>query len=90
MQAKAGLPEDGFVRLPQVLSVYPVSRSTWWDGVRYGVYPKPVKLGSNTTVWRVQEIRALIDTDPSIIAERKHAAREAAKAARAARQAVSA
>jgi len=59
-QAQAFLPDTGFVRLPQVLSVFPVGRSTWWAGVKTGKYPRPIKLGPNTTVWRAEEIRALI------------------------------
>jgi prophage regulatory protein len=56
------LPETGFVRLPQVLAVIPVSRSTWWAGVKSGRYPKPVKtLGPRITAWRVEDIRALIE-----------------------------
>jgi prophage regulatory protein len=54
------LPETGFVRLPQVLKVYPVSKSTWWAGVKDGRYPKPVKLGLKMTAWRVEDIRDLI------------------------------
>ncbi len=56
------LPETGFVRLPQVLKVFPVSKSTWWAGVKSGLYPKPVKLGQKMTAWRVQDIRALISS----------------------------
>jgi predicted DNA-binding transcriptional regulator AlpA len=56
------LPETGFVRLPQVLSVIPVAASSWWLGVKEGRYPKPVKLGPRTTAWRVEDIRRLIDT----------------------------
>ncbi len=56
------LPETGFVRLPHVLKVYPVSKSTWWAGVKKGRYPKPVKLGPKITAWRVEDIRTLIDT----------------------------
>ncbi len=55
------LPETGFVRLPQVLKVFPVSKSTWWAGVKSGKYPQPVKLGLKMTAWRVGDIRALID-----------------------------
>lgn len=56
------LPETGFVRLPQILSVIPVSRSTWWAGVKSGRFPKPVKtLGPRITAWRVEDIRALIE-----------------------------
>ena len=39
----------------------PVSRSTWWQGVKTGRYPKPVKLGPRITAWRVEDIRVLIE-----------------------------
>lgn len=54
------LPETGFVRLPQVLKVIPISKSTWWQGVKDGRFPKPVKLGPKTTAWRVEDIREFI------------------------------
>lgn len=54
------LPETGFVRLPAVLTVIPVSKSTWWAGIKTGRFPKPVKLGPRITAWRVEDIRALI------------------------------
>ena len=57
----AALPETGFLRLPEVLKLYPVSKSTWWAGVRSGRYPQPVKLGERCTAWRAEEIRALIE-----------------------------
>lgn len=54
------LPETGFVRLPVVLKVFPVSKSTWWQGVKDGDFPQPVKLGPKITAWRVEDIRELI------------------------------
>ena len=54
------IPETGFVRLPEVLKVFPVSKSTWWAGVKEDRFPKPVKLGPKITAWRVEDIRALI------------------------------
>lgn len=51
---------SGFLRLPEVLKLFPVSKSTWWQGVKGGVYPQPVKLSSRTTAWRVSDIYALI------------------------------
>ena len=53
-----------FVRLPAILAPdgpIPVSRSTWWAGVKTGRYPKPVKLGPRITAWRVTDIRRLIE-----------------------------
>ena len=58
------LPESGFLRLKQILGPrgpIPVSRSTWWAGVKAGRYPKPVKLGQRITAWRVEDIRKLIE-----------------------------
>lgn len=54
------LPETGFIRLPQVLQLIPVSKSSFWSGVKSGRYPKPVKLGPHTTAWRCEDIRELI------------------------------
>lgn len=53
----------GFLRLSSVLAPrgpIPVSKSTWWAGVKAGRYPQPVKLGPRITAWRVEDIRALI------------------------------
>jgi len=65
------LPETGYLRLPQIIgnpkanppipALYPVSKSSWWDGCRTGRYPKPVKLGERITAWRVEDIRDLIE-----------------------------
>lgn len=61
------LPEGGFLRLSQIIGdqrrgiqpIIPVSASTWWRGVRSGLYPQPIKLGPRTTVWRVEDIAAI-------------------------------
>lgn len=55
------LPETGFVRLRDVLRFFPVGKSTWWEGVREGRYPTPVKLAPRITAWRVEDLRALIE-----------------------------
>lgn len=54
------LPAEGLIRLPTVLSVYPVARSTWWKGIREGRYPPPVRIGAKSVAWRVNDIRRLI------------------------------
>lgn len=64
MSQHAALPETGFVRLSAILAPrgpIPVSRSTWWAGVKAGRYPAPVKLGPRITAWRVSDLRKLID-----------------------------
>lgn len=55
------IPPAGFLRLPQVLELVPVSKSTWWAGVKSGKFPKPVKLSERITVWKAQDIMSLIE-----------------------------
>ena len=55
------LPETGFLRLPAVLALIPVSKSTWWAGIKAGRFPQPVKIGPRTTCWRVEDIRKFIE-----------------------------
>jgi len=54
------IPETGFVRLPQVLAVIPVGKTCWWEGVKSGRYPKPVKVSKRCTAWKAEDIHALI------------------------------
>ena len=60
-QNQSSVPSFGFLRLPQILQIFPISKSAWWEGCRTGRYPKPVKLGPRTTVWRAEDIRAFIE-----------------------------
>lgn len=63
------LPATGYLRLSQIVgdkkagitAIFPVSKSTWWAGVKSGRYPQPVKLSERCTAWRVEDIRALIE-----------------------------
>lgn len=67
MSALTQLPATGYLRLKQILGdaerppLIPIGKSSWWAGVKSGRYPAPVKLGPRTTVWRVEDIRALIE-----------------------------
>ena len=64
------LPETGFLRLRQIIGdpnskppsppLIPVKKSCWWQGVKSGRFPRPLKLGPRITVWRVEDIRDLI------------------------------
>lgn len=68
----SSLPKTGLVRLPLIIGdpkadppippFIPVSRSTWWAGVKSGRYPQPVKLGPRITAWRATDIREMIES----------------------------
>ncbi|MDD2800206.1 MAG: AlpA family phage regulatory protein [Methylococcales bacterium] len=55
------LPEIGFIKLPQVLEIIPVSRSTLLKMVKSGEYPAPIKLSERSVAWKVSDIRALVE-----------------------------
>lgn len=67
---KRALPVTGFLRLPQIVgapdadppipALKPIARSTWWQGVKEGRFPQPVKSGPRTTVWRAEDIYEFI------------------------------
>jgi len=48
-------------RLKDVLQLIPVSKSSWFAGIKTGRYPAGHKLSERTTVWKESELRALID-----------------------------
>ena len=59
-----GFPRTGLVRLSQILAPagpIPISKSTWWKGIKEGRFPQPQKLGPRTTVWKVEDIRRLFE-----------------------------
>lgn len=67
------LPDTGFVRLPDIIKVFPIGKSTWWAKVKSGEYPQPVKLGPRTTAWKVEDIRALLQrVERNAIAQAKN------------------
>lgn len=58
--ALSSLPETGFLRQPQVLTLVPISKATLWRRVTAGTFPAPLKLSARVTVWRVEDVRRWI------------------------------
>ena len=77
----SALPEGGYVRLWQIIGnpesdppippIFPVSKSTWWAGVKSGRFPKSVNLSERITAWKIEDIRELI-ANPEARLERQH------------------
>jgi prophage regulatory protein len=55
------IPQMGLLRIKQILDIIHVSRSGWWEGVRKGRYPPPIKLSPRVTVWKLSDIRELCE-----------------------------
>jgi prophage regulatory protein len=57
--SRSGGSNHRFLRLRQVLERIPVSKSTWWAGIKKGIYPKGIKLSARVTVWKEADIDAI-------------------------------
>ena len=66
------MAKEGFYRIWQIVGnskanppippLLPIGKSTWWQGVKSGKFPQPVKLGARTTAWRVSDIQELLES----------------------------
>lgn len=57
------LPETGFVRQKQLIpSIIPFSRTTLWRKVKESTFPAPVRISAGAVAWRVEEVRAWIES----------------------------
>jgi len=54
------IPQDGFLRLKQVLKLVPVSSVTLWRWEKVGKFPQRIRISDNVSVWPVEAIRAWI------------------------------
>jgi predicted DNA-binding transcriptional regulator AlpA len=72
------LPSTGFLRLKQIIGdkkrgippIFPIGAATWWNGVKSGKFPQPVKpFGPKCTCWKVEDILALIASSDALKAE---------------------
>ncbi len=49
-------PETVYIRLPEVLKILGISRSTFYAGIKSGKYPSPVKIGKRVSAWKIEEV----------------------------------
>ena len=54
------LPTEGVVRLPSVLAVLGISKTSFLNGVKANKYPAGILLSPRCRVWPVAQIRALL------------------------------
>ena len=53
------MPTEGFIQLKNILKMIPMSRQSWYNGIRQGIFPKPIKYG-RLSLYKVEDIRKLI------------------------------
>jgi prophage regulatory protein len=61
MEGIETMTEDKLLRLNQIIpDILPISKTSWWNGVKSGIYPQPVKLGPRTTAWRESDVMRIV------------------------------
>lgn len=62
------MPDESFIKISEIVqskssphAPLPVSSNCVHRWVRLGLFPKPIRLGQNTAVWKVGAVRAWID-----------------------------
>jgi len=58
-----------FYRLKEIIGsreqgippIIPVSRASWYAGIKAGKYPKPIRLSERTVAWREDDIKTLCE-----------------------------
>jgi prophage regulatory protein len=58
-----GQPTDALVRIEKIVGpngLIPISRSAFYQGIKDGIYPKPVRLGKRTSAWRMSDLMLVV------------------------------
>lgn len=53
----SALPDEAYIRLPQVAALFGVSKATIWRWAAEGRIPKQRKLSPGVAAWQVGEVR---------------------------------
>lgn len=52
---------EKLIKLKEVLEIFPVSKSTWYRGIKSGLYPTQIYLSVGCVAWKASEIYALAE-----------------------------
>ena len=52
--------DDELVSAKEITTALHIGNTKWWNGVRSGIYPAPVRLGARCTRWRKSAIHELM------------------------------
>ena len=51
---------DRLIKINEVIEILGIGESTFWNGIRIGIFPKPVKFGTRTARWPLSQIMGLV------------------------------
>lgn len=55
--------QNSLLRLKQVLEIIPVCKATFYNGIKAGYFPEPIKIeGCRASFWRYSDITRIIES----------------------------
>ncbi len=54
--------EERFIRLPEVMQMTGISKTTVYEYIRRGAFPKPYRPTVRISAWKLSEIKAWLDS----------------------------
>ena len=51
---------ERLLKLPEVLEIVGMKKTKWYDGVKDGKYPKPIRRGAKDSVWPLSAIQKIV------------------------------
>ncbi len=61
------MEDSRLLRLPAVLKLTGLKKSTIYAGAKVGTFPRPVRVGSRAVAWRADELKRWIDELPRAV-----------------------
>jgi len=70
MTATQALPDLGLLTIYNIVGggkknatpIIPVCKKTWLNGVKEGIYPKPIRISKRRVAWKAEDIRQLVES----------------------------
>jgi predicted DNA-binding transcriptional regulator AlpA len=53
---------EKFLKIEHILEIFPVCKSTWYNGVKANKYPKPLETGTKYSLWKEKDIKDFINS----------------------------
>jgi len=76
METASHIHPTGLYRLKSIVRtkgggthLFDIAASTWWQGVKTGRFPKPVRMGTRMTLWVGADLIKLVEELTSEVAE---------------------
>lgn len=70
MKPTLRISRQGLLRIEQICgnpakgipALLPICKATWWNGVKSGRFPQPIRLGVKVTCWKAADVMRLVES----------------------------